>query len=412
LELKLLVGVTVDPHDDHRTYVQHADWLRTTTICVGISRGSRDDPGTHAGAAHMLEHLVMSCGGENAVATRVERSGGTSNATTGQESTLYAARVYNDDAALIAAVLCDAVEHPRVRTEDFRRERGVVAQELAAAAADPWDVVQEAFLAELFGCHPLGRPVGGTMAGIDAFDLEAAGAYLASTTKNPRYASVVGGSITSETLDRLHAFVAGAGSATLAAEAYELPPVGGVGRACPDWPAGDYCWLVAGGHGVPASDPDRFAFEVLAALMNGSPASLLYRELRDRAAVAYTFQAWNSNFRDAGAFRVLAGVEPANGTRATDVIVALLERIARDGPTAAELDDAVRRHCGQLVRDLEDPWHCALEVTSYAGSTGVVRAPHDDISQVEAVTPENVAAAAAKVIASLLVVVHPSGEPR
>ena len=47
------------------------------------------------------------------------------------------------------------------------QEKQAVFQELAAADADPSDVVQDAFLAHQFPGHALGRPVGGTRESVE-----------------------------------------------------------------------------------------------------------------------------------------------------------------------------------------------------------------------------------------------------
>ncbi|OAR27153.1 hypothetical protein A8W25_02470 [Streptomyces sp. ERV7] len=149
--------------------------LRTTSICLAVRYGSRHDPAEHGGLAHLLEHTLMSAplGGRPSFCEQVERLGGHANAETGLDIMLFYAQVHADDADEVARLLHQAVLRPELTDEVLDTERDAVLQELAAAQADPGDVVQDAFLSRLFPAHPLGRPVGGDVGQIRRITLPA-----------------------------------------------------------------------------------------------------------------------------------------------------------------------------------------------------------------------------------------------
>jgi predicted Zn-dependent peptidase len=384
--------------------IEHRAWLETTTLCVGLARGSRDDPPGHAGAAHLFEHLIMSARGTGrALTDLVEDRGGTANASSDHEVTLYYARVANEDVPEVAAALWQAVESPQITEADLAREKSVVVQEIIAARADASDRVQDDFLADLFGPHPIGRPVAGSpeeMEGLTLGDL-----HTFQTLAAPRHCLIaVGGADPGAIRNALAPSVLNSPADVRHFEPREPRPAQRAADA--PWPDGEFSWVVAGGHAVSAHDPDRASYTVLSALMGGSPASLLYRALRDEAGLAYTFQAWSSHYSDAGAWRVLMGVESVNGPQAVGSVERLLERLARHGPTPQEHSAALRRAVGQCQRDAEDPWQLAIDT---ALRTDIGRLPWSSRAERAAllqVTPDHIRSAAAQVADSFRVTVR------
>ncbi|MGW4059787.1 M16 family metallopeptidase [Amycolatopsis sp. NPDC004747] len=381
---------------------RHRPWLQTTTLCVALARGSRDDRPGRAGAAHLFEHLVMSARGSGSALTDlVEERGGTANASSGNEMTLYYARVADEDAPRVAAALWRAVESPEITEADLAREKNVVAQEIATARADAADVVQDAFLADLFGSHPLGRPVAGDPGEVARFTLADAEAERERGLP-PHRVVVVGGADPGRIRAALpeHALLA-----------RDVRRPGGPPEEAPPGPAavppsdGEFAWVAVGGRAVPAGDPGRSAYTVLGHLLGSSPASSLYRELRDAAGLAYTFQAWPSHYSDAGAWRVLMGVESGNVAKAVAVVEGLLHRIAETGPSAREHGIAVRQAVGQCRRDAEDPWQLTIDLALHGGLDRAWT-PESEQEALRQVTPDQVRAAAARVADTLKVTVR------
>jgi predicted Zn-dependent peptidase len=93
--------------------------------------------------------------------------GGELNAFTGKEYTCYYARVLDADLPLAIDVLSDMVTSSLIESKDVDAERGVILEEIAMNEDDPSDTVHEAFVRQLFGDTPLGRPILGTVDSIN-----------------------------------------------------------------------------------------------------------------------------------------------------------------------------------------------------------------------------------------------------
>lgn len=383
---------------DIPVYAALNDRLRTTSICLSVSYGARFDPPGGGGLAHMIEHVVMStpCDGPP-LSERVERLGGHANAETGLECMLFYAQVDAADADDISEALVRAVTAPEITQEILQSERQAVLQELAAARADPSDVVQDLFLARLFAGHPLGRPVAGTADEINALDLSTvssghAGSFLSS----PMAIMVVG--------PRLPAVLAAAPPVTRVPGGRVPQALTPVVRQPPAW-ADEFSWMCAGARSPGLALPS-WEYEVLAHLLGGSPSSLLYRKLRVEQGLAYMFQAWNRGYLESGAWRVLVGTEPANCDPVVDAIAESLEEVAGGGVGEPGIEAARRQARMQLILAMESPLEYA-RLLGYRWGNGHELVPDSFLPVFDEVTGDALARAARQVLDDLVVVATP-----
>ncbi|MEV0266909.1 pitrilysin family protein [Streptomyces sp. NPDC050617] len=375
--------------------------LTTTTICLAVGYGARHDPAGRGGLAHLLEHLLMaaSTDGGTSFAEHVERLGGYANAETGLEQMLFYARVHADDADETSRKLLRAVLTPAWNGDLLRSERSVVLSELAAAEADDSDVVQDRFLSLLFAGHPLGRPVGGSCAEVEALELDAVTAgHRELFRSSPMTVFVTG--------PRVPAAFTGAPAPAhdCTAPARPVPPT--ADRAAPvTWP-GKYAWAAIGSRSAGLADPDRHSFELLAHLLGGSPSSLLYRTLRSERGLAYMFQAWNRSYRETGAWRVLVGVEPGNGDAVVDTVRTVLEQAA-EGLAPEDFDAARRQARFSLIVGHEEPIEFVRGMAQRTCAGTRPWSLDGELAALDTVTPDAVGRAAAHVLGQLTVAVSP-----
>ncbi|WP_406841527.1 M16 family metallopeptidase (plasmid) [Streptomyces sp. AHU1] len=382
--------------------------LSTTTICLASKYGAQQDPVGQCGLAHVLEHVLMSTpvGTVPSLSEHVERLGGHANAETGLDRMLFYAQVHPDDADEVTSLLYQAVLEPSWSDDVLEREKRAVFQELAVAAADDSDVVQDEFLAHLFPNHPLGRPVAGTKADVERCDTASVAAAHGQRLLTAPLSVIVVGPALPKTVDPV---VAGIDPRTLAAIGTSpwTPPASPPPEpAAPVQWADKFTWVCAGARSVANHDPLRPTFNVLAQLLGSSPSSVLYRRLRGEAGLAYTFQSWNRGYADTGAWRVLAGVEPGNGEAALDVIRSVLDEIATHGPDPDDLVSARRQERMRVLTSVDSPLECARYLAMRGGGPGTW-SPADEVAHIDAVDADGVRRAAAQVRDGLRAVASP-----
>ncbi len=136
------------------------------TAAVGffVRTGARDEPIDLMGVSHFLEHMMFK-GSEQLGAEAVNRAfddiGAMHNAFTTGELTAYHAHVLPERITSALEVLAEILR-PALREKDFDEEKGVILEEIAMYADQPFWVGYEAMMEELYRDHPLSHRVLGT----------------------------------------------------------------------------------------------------------------------------------------------------------------------------------------------------------------------------------------------------------
>ncbi len=234
-----------------------------------------------------------------------------------------------------------ALTKPRFDTDAVERIRKQLLANLAYSDKDPDKVAAREWFAMAFEGHPYGRPSSGTLASIAAVgpvDLEA---YRKRTFARTNVKIVAVGDITAAQLGKMLDDVFGAlpEKADLVAVAQAKPVSGGKSKIIEmDVPQSV---AVFGFGAMPRKDPDFMAAFVLNQLIGGGGfASRLMEEVREKRGLAYSVYSYIQPFRHTSIFS--GGVATRNDAINTslDLIRAELKKMAAEGPTAAEFDNA------------------------------------------------------------------------
>ena len=148
-------GLQVVVIEDHRApVVSHMVWYKV---------GAADEPPGKSGIAHFLEHLMFK--GTEKIAPgefskQVARIGGQDNAFTAQDYTGYFQNVAADQLETVMALEADRMVNLRLAEEDVRTERLVILEERRSRTDnDPGAQLSEAARAAQYKSHPYGIPI-------------------------------------------------------------------------------------------------------------------------------------------------------------------------------------------------------------------------------------------------------------
>ncbi len=294
--------------------------LETLALSVVVGRGARWETPAQSGWAHLLEHMVFKGAGERSardIVEAVEAEGGQINAATGHDRTSFQVRALRDGLPLGMRVIADLVLRPTLNPDDLRREKKVVAQEIAEAADTPDDQVFELAHAAAFAGQSLGRPILGTEATVNAATRASLADFHAGLYAPDALVVAAAGAVNeAELLD-------------LANELFSAPA-----RATPP-PPPDPARFTAGqavearsleqAHLVlllPAPstvDPDYFALRLFTEILGGGMSSRLFQEVREHRGLAYAIDAFADTHADAGVLGVYAGTSPKDAAEAARV---------------------------------------------------------------------------------------------
>src|SRR6188472_1678987 len=164
-----------------RLITETMDHVRSVSVGVWLTRGSRHEPIEQGGIAHFVEHMLFkgttSRSAED-IAQQVDSLGGHLDAFTSKEYAGYYIKVLDEHLPTALDVLSDLVLHPAFKPEDVEREKKVILEEIKMVEDTPDDLVHELFTEQYWRDHPLGRPILGTPETVGAFTQDVLFAYF------------------------------------------------------------------------------------------------------------------------------------------------------------------------------------------------------------------------------------------
>jgi len=378
--------------DGLRLIVTPMPHARSVGISVYLAAGSRFEPTEEeAGLAHFLEHLCFKGTPRRPHAMDVSREidglGGTINAATNREFTVYYGKVMAGRLEPSLDLLADMLRSSLFADSEVERERGVILEELAAVEDSPAE--QSGVLLDqlLWPDQPHGRDIAGTVASVTAMPRDRIFDYY-------RQQYVANGAVVS-----------------LAGAVDDAEATAIVERLMGDWEAGtprewvrdsgvqgeraaaiekdtEQVHLTIGLAALSIHDPDRYAADLLSIILGEGMSSRLFARLREELGLCYDIHSYVGHLLDTGMFGVYAGVDPSHAVEAVHEISKELTR-AREPVSSEELSRAKEVARSRLELRIED----TRAVSALYGSQTILdltpETPEELVDRTMAVTRED-----------------------
>lgn len=387
-----------------RVVTEFVPSVRSASVGVWVNVGSRDEGPTVAGAAHFLEHLLFKATPTRTaveIAQAVDAVGGELNAFTAKEHTCYYAHVLDDDLELAVDLVSDVVLRGSCESHDVELERDVVLEEIAMRDDDPEDALGDVFFAAMFGDHPVGRPVIGSVDSVAAMTRSQLHSFHIRRYIPERMVVAVAGNVDH---DVVVALVRKYFGRNLVRGRRPQPPRKGTGRL-----AGRPSLAVLDrdceqthlslGVRIPGRHwPQRWPLAVLNTALGGGLSSRLFQEIRERRGLAYSVYSSIDTFADGGTLSVYAGCLPERFDEVVRLTTEVLEAVARDGITEAEWRIAKGSMRGGLVLGLEDSASRMNRLGRSELNYGEYRTISSTLADIDGVTLEDVNAVARQIL--------------
>ncbi|MBN3507671.1 insulinase family protein [Mycolicibacterium septicum] len=383
-----------------RVVTEYIPSVRSASVGVWVGVGSRDEGRSVAGAAHFLEHLLFKATPTRSaveIAQAVDAVGGELNAFTTREHTCYYAHVLDSDLELAVDLVADVVLRGRCATEDVEVERDVVLEEIAMRDDDPEDSLGDVFLSAMFGDHPVGRPVIGSVESIETMTRAQLHSFHVRRYTPERMIVAVAGNIDHDvvlSLVRQHFGPRLEAGRTAVAPRKGAGRVGGKPSLLVVDRDGEQTHVSLGVRTPGRHWEHRWALSVLNTALGGGLSSRLFQQIRESRGLAYSVYSTVDTFADSGALSVYAGCQPERFDEVVRVTTDVLEGVARDGITADECRIAKGSLRGGLVLGLEDSGSRMHRIGRSELNYGEHRTIDHTLSQIGAVTLEEVNAVA------------------
>ena len=337
-----------------RILTERMPHVRSVAVGVWVETGSRHEIEARGGVSHLIEHLVFkgtATRSAEAIARTMDSVGGQMDAFTTKENTCFYVQVLDEHLPLAVDLLTDILLHPLFDAEELEREKSVVLQEIRMVEDTPDDIIHDLFAAQIWGGHPLARPILGTRELVSGFHRDAIAEYFGEEYVPPRIIIAVAGNVTHEQVVEL--FGRGFNGYTRparprASEAVRLAPgVNIVNKAL------EQVHLVMGFPGLAHAAPERYAMFVLNDVIGGSMSSRLFQEVRERQGLAYSVHSGVQAFTDTGLMYVYAATDEKNFSKVLKSILKELREVKKHGVTEEELRRSKDHLKGSLMLSLE-----------------------------------------------------------
>jgi predicted Zn-dependent peptidase len=227
----------------------------------------------------------------------------------------------------------------------------VILEEIKMVEDTPDDLVHEIFTEHYWRGHPLGRPILGIPATVEALSEKALTAYFADTYVASNFIVSAAGNLRHEQVSDLIGEAFGGVKVAGSAVNGSGPAVGsGVVVREKDLEQSHIC---LGTPAYPQSHEDRFASYVLNTVFGGSMSSRLFQNIREKRGLAYAVFSGLTAYHDAGMLTVYAGCAAETVGEVIDLVVEEMRAMKRDSITPGELRRSKDHLKGSLMLSLE-----------------------------------------------------------
>ena len=329
--------------------------VRSVSVGIWVRNGSRREVPAENGLAHFLEHMVFKGTARRtaeSIAREMDSVGGMLDAFTSKEQICFNAKVLDEHLPIAFDVLADLVQRPKFDSEDLKKERQVVLEEIKMDLDNPEYLLHDIFTRGFWPNHSLGRPILGTPETVRGFDREAVYRRFQTWFSPDHILVTAAGNITHEQVLKL-----------VEGEFGSLKPMGTKEEdAVPSTGAPinlerkrdlEQVHLCIGVPSLPIAHERRFGIAVLNNLLGGGMSSRLFQNIREKQGLAYAVFSELTPYSDAGMFSVYAGTAKETVGKVLDMTIGEFRAMKESPVSAEELLRAKNHLKGSLMLSLE-----------------------------------------------------------
>jgi zinc protease len=335
----------------------------------GISGGAAQDPADKSGVGNMVAGLIDEGSGDLDSKTfheRLDRRAIELSFSVTRDYFRGSMRMLKDNRDEAFDLLRMSLTSPHFESADVERIRTQVLSGLKRDTSNPSALASRKFLQIAFGDHPYGRPSNGSLESVPNITIADLKDYVRRVLAKENLRIAVVGDIDAASLGRLLDQTFGA----LPAKA-SLTPVPDIEATRP--PMREFIPLdvpqtvvMFGGPGIRRNDPNFMsAFVANHILGGGALSSRLYREVREKRGLAYSVYDSLLWMDHSALFIGNTGTRADRAGETVDAVNTEVRRMAEDGPTQEELDEAKSYIKGSRMLSLDTSSKLASAMLQY-----------------------------------------------
>ena len=367
---------------------------RSVSIAAYVLAGSRLETPAEAGVAHFMEHITFKGTARfpstRAISEAIEGVGGSFNAATDRESTVYWVRVPRREATRAMDVLGELIVRPTLDDAEIDGERTVIIEEIRSYLDDPAEYAQILFQQAMFGDGALGREICGDEEGIRTLPADTIRSFWRTTYRPANTVVAIAGDISHDESVELTRAAFGTGNGVVPGYAPAPALPAGERTALRSRRDATQAQLIVGLPALRRDHPDAWILAVLNAVLGDGMSSRLFLSVREEKGLAYDVSSGLVDYADAGSLEISAGVDPTRLPAALEAVLVELARLRDETVPADELAKAKAYLSGGLELRMDETRHLASWVGGQEALHDKVLTLDEALLEVAAVSAEDI----------------------
>ena len=344
---------------------------------IWVKVGSADENDEEAGICHFIEHMLFKGTDKRKVreaAREIESLGGTINAYTSYDQTVYHITIASRYAETGLDILSDAIQHSTFDPLEFDREREVILEEIRRGEDDPSKKLFKQTMATLYRQHPYRRPVIGYQNTIRLIQRNQMVTFFKKWYVPNHMVFIAVGDFKTDEME---------GKVRNAFKEFKPSP-GSPPHRIPEPNQKETRTILSHGNfketylqiALPissAKDEDTPALDALSQVLGGGEPSRLVQKVKLEMGLVHSIYASSYTPKDSGLFIIGATLPAENVGRALEAILEEVNRLSMEGVTAEELHRVKVNIESDLIYDRQTVQGQAGKIGFYEVTAGNVQ---------------------------------------
>jgi zinc protease len=317
------------------------------TFQVWYRTGSRDEPAGKSGLSHLLEHMMFKGTpryGPSVFSKNIQKNGGTDNAYTTQDYTVYFEISSSDRIMLAFDLEADRMQNLTLDPKEVLSERSVVMEERRLRYEDdPQNSLFEEVVAAAYKVHSYQRPVIGWMSDLESIERDDLYKYYkVNYSPNNAVIVIVGDVKTDQIIEHVNKSFGHIQSGPLRKSTASSEPDQKGERRILLRREAEMPYLLIAYHTPAFPHEDSYSLAVLSLILSGGKSSRLYKSLVYEKKIALNVDTEYDGFnKDPYLFFLDATVFPEkNINDVEDALCTEIEKIKNRPPSEQEVQKA------------------------------------------------------------------------
>ena len=286
--------------------------VESVALKIMVKVGGMHETSENYGLSHFVEHMAFKGAKERdkvQIAIALDELGGSFNAYTGKEHTVYLCRVPKTYFSEAFNILSDIILNSTYEESEIELEREVIHQEISMYEDSPEDKLSTEFYTTSFKEQSFGASILGPVENILRFNRDDFVRYIDNHYCNNNIIVAAAGNISYDELSNLTEDAFQKREKTHQSSIEKPIFTGGECYIEKDL---EQTQILFGFPAIEKTHADYYKMQIMSLILGGGMSSRLFQEIRENLGLAYSVSTHYGAYKSCGMFSIYGGVDPKN----------------------------------------------------------------------------------------------------